>query len=460
MFMPRNASLALKQWFQSPSRKPLVIRGARQVGKTSLIRHFAQSEGKQLIELNFERRPDFASAFTTNDPHEIVGNLRSILNHKIIPEECILFLDEIQAYPELLAKLRWFAEEMPELPVVTAGSLLEFVLADHTFSMPVGRISYLHLEPLSFEEYLSAIGEHVCREWLEQFTCDMTVPEALHQKFLNLVKEYSLIGGMPAAVASWAITHSLEDVHQIHHELMATYYDDFSKYSGKIPTSRLQKALNKAPEMLGKKCIYAHINSDLPSTQMKHTIDLLAQARLIHRVYHSHGNGVPLAAEIKETFFKLIYIDIGLASSTLGLKFNNLSAITDLETINQGGLSEQFVGQILRTIEPYYVEPQLYYWAREEKGSSAEVDYLIAHGTQIIPLEVKSGRSGSLKSLHLFMSLKNLALALRICSDLPSQTQVEVKLFDGSPVSYRLLSLPFYLLGQFYRLIDQGVVGE
>jgi len=240
MFMPRNASLSLDLWFQSRNRKPLVIRGARQVGKTALIRHFAQAQGRQLIELNFERRPEFATAFTINDPHEIILNLTSMINQNIEPNHCILFLDEIQTFPELLAKLRWFAEEMPELPVVAAGSLLEFVLADHTFSMPVGRISYLHLEPLSFEEFLSAIGEDLCRTWIEEFSWNKMIPEALHSKFLNLVKEYSLVGGMPAAVAAWTSTRSLEEVHQIHHELLATYYDDFPKYSGKIPTARLQ----------------------------------------------------------------------------------------------------------------------------------------------------------------------------------------------------------------------------
>ncbi|MFI4955621.1 MAG: ATP-binding protein [Gammaproteobacteria bacterium] len=458
MFINRNALANLDQWLTSSIRKPLVIRGARQVGKTALVRHFAASKKLHLIEINFERRPELRMAFQINDPKIILSSLESILNQTFDLSNSLMFLDEIQIYPELLAKLRWFAEEMPELPVISAGSLLEFVLEDHTFSMPVGRINYLHLEPLSFEEYLGAIGETQCLEWLMQYHWGDFLPDPLHEKYLKLVKQYSLIGGMPAAVASWITSNSLAQTHQVHDELLATYYDDFSKYAGRIPVLRLQEVLTAVPKTLGEKCIYSHINPDISSAQTKLALDLLAKARLIHRVYHTDGNGIPLGAQIKEKKFKMLFLDIGLAGSTLDLNFNTFNPEHNLETVNRGGISEQFVGQTLRTLKSYYVEPRLYYWLREEKGSNAEIDYLIQHQQTVVPIEVKAGSTGSLKSLHLFMSLRKLDLAVRICSDLPSQTPVDVKLYDGTSVAYRLLTLPFYLTGQLHRLIQEAEV--
>ncbi len=456
MFIPRTANRYLADWLNSPIRKPLVIRGARQVGKTALVREFAKAQGRRLVEINFERRPALAALFQSSDPKDIILRLASALDETIHPEESILLLDEIQVEPTLLAQLRWFAEEMPELPVIAAGSLLEFVLNDHTFSMPVGRINYLHLEPLSFEEFLTAVGAGPSREWLTQFTWDQTIPEVLHQKYLGLLKEYTIIGGMPAAVSSWASSRALDQVNQIHHELLATYRDDFTKYAGRIPTLRLQKALGAVPKMLGEKCIYSRFNMDASSLQVKRALDLLTQARLIHRVYHVSGNGVSLAAEIKEKIFKTIFIDVGLCCASLGLRLNEIESASDLLMINRGGIAEQLVGQALRTLEPFYIEPQLYYWVREEKGSNAEIDYLMQYHDQVIPIEVKSGSNGGLKSLHLFMSLKKSTRAVRISTDFPSQTLINIKLFDGTAVSYPLYTVPLYLAGQLHRLLSDG----
>jgi predicted AAA+ superfamily ATPase len=452
--MKRKYLAFLHEWLSAPDRKPLVIRGARQVGKTWLVRHFAKEQNKQLIELNFEKEPQLASFFQSNDPKQILLNLGSFLDENINPDKCLLFLDEIQAVPEILAKLRWFAEDYRKLPVIAAGSLLEFVLEDHAFSMPVGRIGYMYMEPLSFEEYLMATERETAMNYLETFQWKTEIPKALHEKLMSHFKEYIVIGGMPAAVASWVADHSLSKVNQIHRNLITTYRDDFAKYSGRIDKERLDEVLLAIPKLLGEKFIYSKVNPDVRSAQIKQAFDLLCKARVCHRVTSTHANGIPIGAELDKKFFKAIFLDVGLCSAALGLTFDQVTSIDEIILINSGAVAEQVAGQLLRTINPPYIEPGLYYWLREGK-SSAEIDYIIQHSGRLLPIEVKAGSTGSLKSLHLFMDLKKLSIALRINSDLPSQTEVQVKDQDGNEVNYKLLSIPFYLQGQIPRLMGK-----
>ncbi len=454
--MQRTCMVFLKEWLQASNRKPLVIRGARQVGKTWLVRHLAESQGYNLIEINLEKRPSLASLFSTNDPHQILLNLEAALNERIDPNKCLLFIDEIQATPDILAKLRWFAEDMPELPVIAAGSLLEFVLTEHTFSMPVGRINYMHLEPLSFEEFLLAYNKQHLIDYIKQYTLEHEIPYALHEQLMMLFKEYIIIGGMPQAVSSWVTTQSLQAVSQIHHDLIATYRDDFAKYSGRIATERLDEIIMAVPKYLGKKFVYSKINPVTHSTTIKRSLNLLCKAKVCHCIFGSAANGVPLAAEIQEKYIKVILLDVGLCSTLLGLSFDQVNTTAELDLINKGSIAEQVVGQLLRTITPPYIEPALYYWHRTEKGSDAEIDYVFQHGAHVVPLEVKAGRTGTLKSLHLFMRLKHLSLAARVNSDIPRTINVTLKDNQGSPVNYVLLSLPFYLLSELHRLLQKA----
>ena len=450
--MPRRALAYLSQWLNSPGRKPMVIRGARQVGKTWLVRECAKQHNKQLIELNLEKNPQYQTFFESNDPKIILMQLGASLNMVIEPSNALLFLDEIQSVPVLLSKLRWFAEELPELPVITAGSLLEFVLEQHTFSMPVGRTTYMHLGPLTFEEFLEAKNQLQLLIYLQQFSWDQSIPLALHEQLMGLFKEYLIIGGMPAAVYSWVAEQSLDRVHQIHHDLLASYRDDFAKYAGRLPLSRLEEMLFAIPKMLGEKMVFSRVNKDFPAMALKAALNLLSQARLAQRVSNTAGNGVPLAAEKSEKIFKVIFLDVGLVSALLNLRLDVIYPIQDINLVSAGALSEQVVGQLLASIEPYYVEPSLFSWVREEKNANAEIDYLLQQGNIILPVEVKSGSTGRLKSLHLFVQLKQLSAALRINADLPSQVRVQTKTHQG-PVEYQLYSLPFYLLEQLKRLV-------
>ncbi len=454
--MKRDRTSFLVDWLSSSSRKPLVIRGARQVGKTWLIRDLAASQERKLIELNFERRPDLESLFSSNDPKEIMVNIAAATGNKIEPSKAILFLDEIQAAPHLLEKLRWFAEDMPQIPVIAAGSLLDFTLAKHEFSMPVGRIGYLYLEPLSFEEFLDATGESELRSYLQRYDWNLTIPEAIHLQLMNRIKEYLIVGGMPAAVSSWATDKDPNLVNQIHFDLLSTYRDDFAKYSGRLTIDRLEDIMRSVPRQLGKKFVYKDANSDVAAISLKQAVDLLSKARISHQVVATSANGLPLGAEADEKFFKMILMDCGLCGASLGLSLHQMRSISEISMINSGGMAEQLAGQLLRTITPAYIPPSLYYWQRGKKGAKAEIDYIIQHENELIPIEVKAGTTGTLKSLHSFMKEKKKKIAIRINSDIPRMGPVETKDTSGSPLEYTLLSIPFYLLGQLHRLIKNA----
>ncbi len=453
--MKRQRLQYLVDWLASKKRKPLVIRVARQVGKTWLVRELARLSNRKLVEINFEKHIEYASLFASNDPQQILLRVGSAFDFKINPHETILFLDEIQAVPKLLSKLRWFAEELPELPVIAAGSLLEFVLDDHTFSMPVGRIGYMHVEPLSFEEFMLALGKNTLLEYLQNYSPSDDLPLALHKQLISLFKEYVLIGGLPAAVESWANERNFLEVDAIHHNIISTYRDDFTKYRGRMDIERLEDVLDAIPRLLSQSFKYSHVNKFINSTSIKNALQLLFKARICHRVTSTYGNGVPLGAETDTKNFKVIFLDVGLCSAALGLRYDQLMKLDEINLINKGGIAEQMVGQVLRTINPPYIEPSLYYWERDKPGAKSEVDYLIQHANRVIPIEVKAGKTGTLKSLHLFMDLKNLPLAIRINSDIPSVTPVKVKNHKGKFIEYQLLSIPFYLLGQVHRLLEE-----
>ncbi len=445
-----------KKWLVSSRRKPLVIRGARQVGKTWAVRHLAETAEMKLIEFNFEKTPALATLFESNSPQEIVKRIEQRFSLKIDPKKTILFLDEIQAKPELFAKLRWFYEDMPQLPVIAAGSLLEFVLGAHSMSMPVGRVSYVYLEPLSFIEFLEAQKKEQLVDLIKTFTWNDEINSAIHAELTRLFKEYVYVGGLPEAVANWANEQSLDAVRDVHRDLLGSYRADFSKYSNKISPETLNEVIDAIPLLLGEKFVYSHVDSTANGQKVKEALNLLCQARVGHKVKCTAANGVPLGAEINHKFLKAILLDVGLSSAILDLKLSTLEDIDELDMVNKGAIAEQVAGQLLRTIDPFNVEPALYCWIRNERGSDAELDYVIQHTNGLVPIEVKAGNTGTLKSLHMFMKLKELSTAVRIYSGLPRIDDVSVKDHLGCKISYQLRSIPFYLVSELHRLLDVG----
>jgi len=439
--MKRSVSLFLKDWLTNPGRKPLVMRGARQVGKTWLVRDLAKTSSRTLIELNFEKQPELAEHFLSNDPARIISDLEADLGMDIHPDNALLFLDEIQAAPALLASLRWFREEMPELPVVAAGSLLDFTLEEHDFSMPVGRIMYCHVEPLSFFEFLDASGNEKLREALCMAGKTGILSPRLHERSLDLFSEYCITGGLPEVVAAWMEVRNDDQRLQLQQDLIAAYRDDFNKYRKRVPADLLRRAMNAVPKQMGGNFVYTQVDTDSGHRHLKQAVEMLSMARVCHRIEHTAGNGLPLGAEGNPRLFKMIMVDIGISTAQLGLSRLEVRNLNQTVWANKGGLAEQFVGQHLRCLFNPWEEPRLFYWQRTG-GRQGELDFIYQHGPHIIPIEVKAGSAGSMKSLHAFMQNKQLPLAVRLDTNPPSVQDLDVRTTTGEQVRYRLLSLP------------------
>jgi uncharacterized protein len=454
--MKREATKYLYEWKDRKNRKPLVIRGARQTGKTWLVRDFGKKAYKNYVEINFDKNKAIAKLFEASDVKEIIKNLDLELEVSI-EEETLLFLDEIQNYPAVFAKLRYFYEDLPDLHIIAAGSLLEFLLAEHSFSMPVGRIEYLFLGPLNFEEFLSGIGQKKLVDYLREYSFDKQISDLIHNKLLKFVKKYFVIGGMPAVVSQFVASEDYKGALREQKNLLQTYIDDFSKYKNRVDTIRLQKVFRNFPLQVGQKVKYVNIDKLDKARDLAGSIILLNLARVIYSVKHSNANGVPLGAEINESDFKALFLDVGLMQSILNLRSSDILNTENLIMINSGSLAEQFVGQHLLYNFEFYEKPELYYWNREKKNSSAEIDYLQQLDGRIIPVEVKAGKTGSLKSLHQFVSEKKINTALRIYSGAAEKTSLSTIMPGEEKRKFTLISIPFYLIGQINRLIKEVV---
>jgi len=442
----RRISSELDRWLTSRKRRPIVLRGARQVGKTWLIRDLSSRLGRTLVEVNFERDPQLSQCFASNDPKRVLAELSLAMNCDITPDSSLLFLDEIQAVPEMFAHLRWFAEELPALPVAAAGSLLEFTLTDKAFSVPVGRIGYLHVEPMGYVEYLRAHGQHRLIDMLKAWQPSKELSATVQSRAAEWFDRYAMVGGMPDVVATDVNQKNSQLCRTQQRQLMATFRDDFAKYSGRMERNILGSTLTAVASSLGRKFVYSHVEQGVKQHQAKHALELLAQSRLCHIVRHTAANGLPLGGETKDTFRKAILLDIGLLHALLATpaskafpSWNSLSASV------RGQMTEQLAGQELRLLaSDSGDEPTLYYWQRDG-GRPGEIDYLLQIAARIIPVEVKAGAAGAMKSLHQFMFDKQLDLAVRFDRNPPSLSEVSVKTTQGDSVMYRLVSLPLYL---------------
>lgn len=452
--MKRIAEGYLETWIEKKRRKPLILRGARQTGKSTLVRMFASKNGLLLNEINLEQHLYLDDVFKTLDINTIIRELEAVIGSNLQHPGSILFLDEIQATPHALQALRYFFEDKPEIPVIAAGSLLEFTLSNHSFSMPVGRIEYYHIGPMTFKEFLHEIDSSLLKH-ITQFDFSNKIPETAHKKLLKKQREYFFTGGMPEAVLVYKENGSITEVIDVQRSIVETYLDDFSKYGRQIDLPLMQKVFRYIPRALGKKVKYTNIAKEKKSKKIKEVIDLLVNARICHKVYHSHSNGVPLLAEINENIYKLIFMDIGIVNHICGNDWRTIQSFMESELINEGGLAEQFTGQHLLALKNE--APILCYWLREKKSANAEVDYIISQANKVLPVEVKSGKSGSLKSLQQFVLKKNSNTAIRFDLNLPTIQDVShiTATSDGNkPVTYKLLSLPLYMVEELPRLID------
>lgn len=453
--MKRQAEEALKAWVDSPRRKPLVLRGARQVGKSTLVRQTAQAKGIPLWEVNLERHPTLAGVFETLDVARILLELELVLRRPVGREPGILFLDEIQAVPQALAALRYFHEDRPDLPVVAAGSLLEFALADFPASMPVGRIDFHHLGPVSYLEFVEAVEGAGMTDFVRSWKAREPWPATVHAALSNRLRDYLVAGAMPEAAALFAQTQDIQQVQVVHRSILETYREDFGKYSKGAETEKIRRLFDAVPPSIGQKMRWNRVNPSWKSTDLRKAFEQLERAGVVVGVRHTDGTGVPLGATASDDVFKTLFLDGSLAQTAMGLPPLSLEVFRGARFVNEGVLAEQFAGQHLRFLRPGQ-RPELHYWLREGKSGNAEVDFLIQVDDRVVPVEVKSGAEGSMRSLHQFMALRGGDLAVRFDLNPPSVQEVATRVDTSAgprDVRYRLLSLPLSLVERVGDLV-------
>lgn len=438
--MKRDIEKELFSWKNQKERYPLIIRGARQVGKSYLVESFAKDNFQNSVVVNFEFQPQLKECFKSLAPLEIINRLQLVLGVRIDKENTLLFLDEIQECPEAIVSLRYFKEKMPDLPVIGAGSLLEFAIRSTDFKMPVGRIHFLYLEPLSFSEFLDASGNQRLRQYVSSLTLSESIEDVIHQKLLELLRLYLILGGMPAILKDYIANKDLMNCHNLQTSLLQTYRSDFGKYSKTSQHKYLQKVFDATPRLVGQRIKYTAIDTETKSRDLKNALDLLILAGIIKPVYLSHASGLPLGAQINEQKFKLNFLDVGLMQNICGLQ-GRISIEKDFLQINSGAVAEQFVGQELRAYSDKHQQGQLFFWARDKRNSSAEVDFIINIGTEILPIEVKAGKTGTLRSLKLFLEEKKARFGIRI-------SQEKLSYHDW------VFSLPLYMIEQLPRMVE------
>lgn len=418
-YYTRLVDVELTAWKENTRRKPLLMRGARQVGKSWAVRHLGESF-KYYIEVNFEKRPELKLVFDEiTDVHTIAARLSAIYTTPIVPGETLLFLDEIQACPAAINSLWRFKEDFPELHVVGAGSLLEFTLKEMP-SFGVGRISSLFVYPMSFDEFLMAEGKTMWIDEKRKANPQNPLFEVLHKELVQSFRTFLLVGGMPASVATWVETHDYMQCADELDDIRQSYYDDFAKYANKVDPQLLRNTLHSIIMQVGSKFVYSHVDGGYKADDVKKALGLLVDAGLAKRVNHTAANGLPLGAEMNIKFKKYIYLDSGLLLRVMDMELGGAEAlrtqiIADVasELVNKGGLTEMVAGWELIKYAPAKSQHDLYYWENLKNGTTSEVDYILSRNMTILPLEVKSGTSGKMKSLRLFMKSKGIAYAIR-----------------------------------------------
>jgi len=441
MELNRAAYSELQKWKNSNNRKPLLIRGARQVGKTTLVRQFAR-EFDYYLELNLERDKE-KSLFEIDDINSIL-NAAYLLKGKTVGKGSILlFIDEIQESPKAIALLRYFYEERPDIYVVAAGSLLEFALKS-VASFPVGRVSYLYLSPLNFEEYLLAINNSPAIEAINT----VPVPEFAHTTLLNIFHEYALVGGMPEVVANFAVHKNISLIAPIYKELWRAYKDDFEKYARNESERKIMRHIvDSAPAETDRIKFEGFGQSNYRSREVGEALRALDLANVIRLIYPTKALSPPVVADRKKRP-RLQFLDTGLLNNALSIQ-GDILLIDDINDIHRGKIAQHFVTQQLISIETAdRYEP--HFWVREEKDTSSEVDLVYQYGKYVVPIEVKSGKQGKLRSLHQFIERANHPYAIRMHA---ARFNVEkVKTPNGVP--YLLMNIPYYLATKTAAYID------
>ena len=407
-YLARNIDQALMEWKDNPRRKPLLLRGARQVGKSSSVRHFGKNF-KYFLEVNVERNPEVVEFFQgSRDVKTIAAKLSDFFDVPVIPGETLLFLDEVQKSTDVIHSLWFFKEDYPQLHVIAAGSLLEFALKDLS-SFGVGRVSSLFIYPMSFDEFLTATGKAGLLRAKRKSDANHPLEVAFYGKLVEAFRSYMLVGGMPEAVSTYAETGSYRYSSDIVNEIIQGYQDDFAKYSAKANPTLLRQTLISVAHQAGAKFVYSRVEGEYRSSEVKVALEMLKDAGLVIPTYHTDANGVPLGAEINERVVKYLIHDSGVLLGILGIDddindyIKELMVADSIDLVDKGHVAEMVAGLELVKYASPQKRHQLYYWQNMNKGTCAEVDYVIARGGNIVPVEVKSGVKGSMSSMYSLM---------------------------------------------------------
>lgn len=436
--MFREIELELQKWRDLTHPHPLLIRGARQVGKSFTVEKFAQKHFDNYVCINFEYDFEFYEDFATLDPHYIINQIFLKRNIEITTGRSLIFLDEIQLFPKAIQALRYFYEKIPGLHVIAAGSLVDFALKKDPVPMPVGRVHYLYMHPLSFREFLKAQDQLGYLSYIETLNIN-NANTAVHEKLLGELKNYLLVGGMPAVVREYlGLNKRFSLAFREQKQIINSFIDDFRKYAKDSEFSHLRAVFENSPLLISKKYKYSQVDPNSKSQELKNALELLMDANIFSKVRATSGSARPLELNASDSDFKVIGLDCGLVQNIISGN-NESQYLTDF---NSGLLAEQLVGQEMKAYEDAYSQKRLYYWFNDVKNASAEIDYLIDINGTIIPVEVKAASRGKLKSLRHFMDKFKSPIGLRI---------------SANSLSFKdnILSVPLYAVSEIARLIKE-----
>ena len=413
-YFNRKIDQILFQWSREKFRKPLMLRGARQVGKTTVVRHLGK-RFKYFVEINFENK-DHASAKTVfaqhSDPQIICSELSSLYGTPIVSGETLLFLDEVQSCTDAICALRYFYELSPDIHVIAAGSLLEFALEEIP-SFGVGRIDSIFMYPFSFSEFLGATGHKNWVKLIDEASPQKPVSDAIHEKIVEQLRNFLIIGGMPEVVAEFVKTRDFLRCQKILNSLLVSFRNDFAKYKKRIPAARINEVFSSVAQQAEGKFVYEQVSHIMSNEQVKKSLELLLMAGLCYQVTHSSADGVPLGAKINPKYRRIIPFDTGIYQRILNLNISDILLSNDFDVINKGAVAEIFVGCELKKNTSYYSDDELYCWVRDKKNANAQIDFVVQRGETILPVEVKSGKQGKMQSMWVFLEEKKLTEGIR-----------------------------------------------
>ncbi len=444
MIIKRKIESELLRWKNSDNRKPVILRGARQVGKTFVVNRFAENF-EHFIDINLEKPRERELFIDVNSGKELFERILLYKGLKVNVEKSLLFIDEIQYSAEAIQALRYLYEDVNELAVIAAGSLLEVFSKREGFSFPVGRVKNLFLYPVNFMEYLEASNPPLGEKLLNM---DLIKETGIHELLLEQFNEYAFIGGMPEALTVYLQTKAYSMLREIYDAIFMGYLEDVEKYTNIAKAKYLTHTIDRAPLYAGERITYEKFGeSSFRSREMKDAFDVLERALIVYRARPSTSTQIPIIEKMRKAP-KLFFLDTGLANYRIGFK-EMFSSRYSLDNVYQGKISEQIVAQEL--ISQSYIPPSLNFWIRD-KGA-AEVDFLYPFKELVIPIEVKSGKVGKLKSLNLFMEKSHHPYAIRIYSGKSQIDQIQLP----SGKKYSLFSIPYYLLPRIDEILDQFI---